>query len=327
MKTNLIICTYAAKYGCMNKNNYLKYNLSLLNKIKTNITQITIMKPKINENDKDNEYCDYYNFDNIEISNIQNKIKIIECENIGISYGQFFTGISHNMDFDYHFFIEDDYIMFMDYFEEYLINNLNKQKNDSYLCAFYFKSKQWNLEESIKTEDESIQQNFINKMHDYQIIENYKNNFFIVPDFSCGIISKYSIQKILNKFNTFETINDIFNIKLQSLWIYQVIFGYILFLSGIEINDISEKNVNLFYHTGGNVTMCNFCLKLCEWKEYLYNNEKLNMPVFTPIEFFYPYNQDDTICHLKKYFIDYEKFIEQYNMLNLEMKNLVTNLP
>jgi hypothetical protein len=29
------------------------------------------------------------------------------------------------------------------------------------------------------------------------------------------------------------------------------------------------------------------------------------------IEFFYPYNQDDTICHLKKYFIDYEKFIEQ----------------
>ena len=108
MKTNLIICTYAGKYGIMDKKNYLKYTLSMLNKINTNITQITIMKPKVNK--MHDEYLNFYNFDNIEISNIKHKIKIIECENIGISYGQFFTGISHNMDFDYHFFISYYYL-------------------------------------------------------------------------------------------------------------------------------------------------------------------------------------------------------------------------
>ena len=87
MKTNLVISTYGAKYSIINKKNYLQYNLSLLNKINTNITQITIMKPKINKNHE--TYHDYYNFDNINISNIKDKIKIIECENIGISYGQF----------------------------------------------------------------------------------------------------------------------------------------------------------------------------------------------------------------------------------------------
>ena len=102
MKTNLVISTYGAKYSIVNKKNYLQYNLSLLNKINTNITQITIMKPKINENHE--KYHDYYNFDNINISNIKDKIKIIECENIGISYGQFFAGISRDTNFDYYIF-------------------------------------------------------------------------------------------------------------------------------------------------------------------------------------------------------------------------------
>ena len=48
MKTNLVISTYGAQYSIVNKQNYLKYNLSLLNKINTGLTQITIMKPKIN---------------------------------------------------------------------------------------------------------------------------------------------------------------------------------------------------------------------------------------------------------------------------------------
>ena len=58
--------------------------------------------------------------------NIKTKIKIFECENIGISYGQFFTGINKNIDFDYHIFIEDDYIVFDDYFEKKF--NLGKPK-------------------------------------------------------------------------------------------------------------------------------------------------------------------------------------------------------
>jgi hypothetical protein len=140
MKTNLVICTYGAKYGVMNKENYLKLNLTLLNKINTNISQITIMKPKIDI--QHFEYPDYYNFENIEISNIKNKIKIIECENIGISYGQFLTAITSEKEFDYHIFVEDDYIFFKDYFEEYMINEL--KNTNEYLCMFYFRTKKCN---------------------------------------------------------------------------------------------------------------------------------------------------------------------------------------
>jgi hypothetical protein len=167
---------------------------------------------------------------------------------------------------------------------------------------------------------------FINNiMYDNDIINKMGDSFY-VPDYSCGIISQKSFLKILNRFGSFDKLINLFNIE-EYASTHQIIFGFILYLSNILICDVSSKNVNLFYQTGGNVSMCNFGSELYKWKEYPYNNEKLNMPVFTPIEFFYPYNQDDTICHLKKYFIDYEKFIEQYNMLNLEMKNLVTNLP
>ena len=72
--------------------------------------------------------------------------------------------------------------------------------------------------------------------------------------------------------------------------------------------------------------MCNYGSDLQKWKEYSYN-KKLEIPVFVPLEFLYPFNHDDTIYHLKKYCIDYDKFIERYSMLFLEMKNVVTTLP
>jgi hypothetical protein len=326
MKTNLVISTYAAQYSIVNKQKYLKYNLSLLNKIKTNLTQITIMKPKINENHE--AYIDYYNFDEIDISNIKEKIVIIECENIGISYGQFITAIQNNLDFDYHLFTEDDYIVFTDYFEEYMINELNNLENESYLCMFYFKSKKWNICESVKHESQNIQSQCIENIMNVIGSDKFTNDNFIVPDHACGIISKNSVQKIIKKFISFENIITIFNVNFKYIWMHQILFGYILFLSGIDVCDISTKNVNLFYiTTHENVSMCNFDINLHEWKNYSYNDEKMNLPIFCPIEFFYPHNQADTINHLKKYFIDYEKFIEQYNMLNAEMKMLITNLP
>jgi hypothetical protein len=48
---------------------------------------------------------EYYNFNDLDIENIRHKIKIYECENIGISYSQLFTAISKTIDFDYHIFI------------------------------------------------------------------------------------------------------------------------------------------------------------------------------------------------------------------------------
>src|SRR5438445_10382939 len=112
---NYIIATYARKYeqkfqlpwsASLSLENYLLYNLSVINKLKNNLTQITIMKPKINNDHL--EIKDYYNFDKIDIANIKNKIKILECENIGLSYGQFFNTVKNNNDFDYYIFVEDD---------------------------------------------------------------------------------------------------------------------------------------------------------------------------------------------------------------------------
>ena len=323
MKINLVISSYAAKYSVVDKKNYLKYNLSLLNKINTDITQITIMKPRINVDHM--EYVNYYNFDSIDISNIKHKIVIMECENIGISYGQFFTAIKHNLDFDYHIFLEDDYTGFMDNFEQCLVDQLVQIQKDAYLCMFYFKDKKWNLSQIIQRESFYTQNQFIEKIKTYNIYDKYTDDF-TVPDNSLGIISKKSVEKILKTFTSFDIINDIFDIKFGGIWIHQILFGYILYVSGIDICDISNKNINLFYHTGGNVTMCNYGSDLQKWKEYSYN-KKLEIPVFVPLEFLYQFNHDDTILyHLKKYFIDYDKFIERYTMLFLEMKNLVTTL-
>jgi len=309
MKTNLVIGTYSGKYSLVNKTNKLKTSLCLLNAVNTNITQITIMKPRVNpEHEED---TNYYNFDSIDISNIREKIKIIECENIGISYGQFFTAIRHNMDFDYHFFIEDDITVFMDYFEMYMINELNKIPNNAYLCLFYFKTKKWNLINIIQPENDYTQKQFLDKLKQYDL-----SKWFTVPDNSFGIISKNSIYKILTRFNGFDTINNIFDTKFNGIWIHQVLFGWIFYESGIEIHDISDKNVNLFYHTGKNVTMCNFDGDLHKWKELKYNNESFDIPVFVPIELFYPFEQSDLIFHLRKYFKDYDKFIRKFNELN-----------
>ena len=125
VRINLIITTYAGMYhkfyskddtSNKDKKQYLKYNLSLINKTANNLTQITIMKPRINSNHA--EIPNYYNFDNIDISNIKDKIKIYECQNIGISYGQFLTAIFKDNDFDYYIFIEDDYFPCIDNFEK-----------------------------------------------------------------------------------------------------------------------------------------------------------------------------------------------------------------
>lgn len=290
-----------AKTSVVNKQNYLKYNLSLLNKINTSINQITIMKPKIDDCHAIC-YTDYYNFDNIDISNIKDKIKIIECENKGISYGQFLTGIYKDTSFDYYVFIEDDYICFSDNFEIHLKNYLNSNVNDSYLCMFYYNNKTWIMKDHLGIHyNQFINNNIYIYIYDNDII-NKMNDSFYVPDYSCGIISKKSFLKIIDRFGSFDKLINLFNINDYGS-LHQIIFGFVLYLSNISICDISSKNVNLFYSTGSNVNMCNFPhISLWDWKSYLYNNEKFDIPIFVPIQFFYPYEQYDNINELKNIF-------------------------
>ena len=123
-RINLVISTYSGRYykfegkndtTNLERENYLKYCLLFVNENMSNLSQITIMKPRVNS--EHTEIADYYNFDNLKIEKIRDKIKIFPCENIGVSYGQFFTAIFYDTSFDYYIFIEDDYFPFANNFE------------------------------------------------------------------------------------------------------------------------------------------------------------------------------------------------------------------
>ena len=66
MRTNLIISPSAGVYSIENKENFLIKNLLLINNLKTDIDQITIIKPKVDSNHIEKK--NYYNFEEININ-------------------------------------------------------------------------------------------------------------------------------------------------------------------------------------------------------------------------------------------------------------------
>jgi glucosamine-phosphate N-acetyltransferase len=311
---NLIIATYGGKYGIEKKENYLKKNLQIINIFNPNITQITILKPKINNNHK--EIIGYYDFNDINLSNIKNKIKIYDCENIGISYGQYFIGISKDKIFDYYILIEDDYTIFDSVFEKEFIKEFKKYEVDSLLCSFIYKNRNWDIIEYSKNINENI--NNINLLSDKLIKYDMQNIKCNIPDFSLCLLSKYTVEKIFNKFGSIEHIIDIFNINLEKIWLHQIIFGYILNASGVNINDITNTHLNIFYHTENNkISICNFENYVSNWKQRHYQGEKLKNPLFIPIQMLNTSIYLNDINDMKKYLHDENKFIEKLNQLNL----------
>ena len=310
---NLIIATYSGKYGPELKNNYLKNNLKIINSLKTNISQITIIKPKVEKNHQEIE--GYYDFDNSDILNIKGKIKIYECENIGISYGQYFIGISKDPNFDYYILIEDDYTIFSNYFEEEFINEFQKNENDSLLCSFIYKNKLWNLLEYASI----VNENILNKNLLYQKLSenNMLNVKCNIPDFSLCLLSKLTVNKIFNYFGSTNRIIDIFNIKLEKIWLHQILFGYILNVSGIKIYDIASIHLNIFYHTGNNmISTCNFENYVGNWKDKYYQGEKFKNPIFIPIQMLNTNIYDKDLIEMKKYLIDSDEFDNKLKFLN-----------
>lgn len=332
MKINLIIATYSGVYGKhlgnIQKKNYLKYTLNLMNRVKTNIDQITITKPKVNTEHM--EISDYYCFDMIDISNISHKIQIIECDNIGVSYGQYFAGVSKNTDFDYHIFIEDDYVPFKDYFEEDLIEEFKKRENNALVCSFIYNRKWDIINYSTSINETSANITLLkNKLLEY----NSSTTTCSVPDFALGIFSKNTIQKILGTFGDFEKIKEFFNIPFTKIWIHQILFGYLLKICNIPIYDFAASYMNIFYETSiNNIYLCNFDGHVSSWKSRPYLNEKFKLPIFVPLDMIYINNYDSHLVEMKKYLLDESAFFERYNFLNriqqncmnLFSKNLVT---
>ena len=287
MTINLIITTYAGKVNKFNfnnkKDNYLKYNLQCLNYLNLEIDQITIMKPKINKEHQ--EIKDYYNFSHLNISNIKEKIKIIECENIGISYGQLFNALHNNQNFDYSIFIEDDYLFFNKNSIKNLLSEFKKFEQDSLTCSFIYKSQKWNLLQHAQKlkESQDILKKLKTKLNNLKI---NLNNKYIIPDFSLCVLSKNTINKIFNKFNYTE-IYDLFSISFKSIWLHQILYGLILFESDIKIYDIQKNFINIFYKTRYNeITLTNNNQNINMNQIQKLIKKKLNSPIFIPLDVF-----------------------------------------
>jgi hypothetical protein len=127
-----------------------------------------------------------------------------------------------------------------------------------------------------------------------------------VPDFSLGILSKYTIKKILNVFDDFNNIIDFFNINFKNIWLHQELFGFILFISNVKIYDTSDIYLNLFYETSTrNIIICN-------------DITNLEIPLFIPLDMLYPNNYDTIInnCNNNLSSENYITFVTRFNYLN-----------
>ena len=284
-KINLIIGTYGGYYGKENKQNYLRNNIFTLNNIRSNITQITIMKPNIEPHHV--IYDNYYNFNDLNIENIRNKIVIKECENIGISYGQLFTEIFNDSSFDYYVFIEDDYLVFVDYFEEQLINYYNSiNDQNSLICSFIYKKNIQNAltyGKAMRETDDLLE--CLKKNLDKFEINKIEST---LPDFSLSFFSKDTVKRLKDCYIDISNILEIYSTKLNKLGIYQVLYGNLLSKAGVNIYDFSDKFMNIFYETSCNeLYLCNFDENIKKWKRRnYYLTIKFDLPLFIPIQMF-----------------------------------------
>jgi hypothetical protein len=246
----------------MNYDCYLRILLKYLDQLPNNLTQITIVKPFVDIGHVG--MSNYYNFMELKLSNIQDKIKIVEQENFGASYSQFFNVIYKNDQFDYHIVIEDDYIPFVPHFDKILVEEYKKRHNDNlFLCNGFLKVSDGHY-----------------RGQDFLDLKNIK-----VADFSLGILSRNSIQSIKKDITLEQILNHMKSHSMgEPLCYHQLYQSYIFNRAKIEIDDICNDYISIFYENGDNIFMLlNTCnpMKTSEW---VYMDHTYNMPLFLPTQ-------------------------------------------
>ena len=86
---------------------------------------------------------------------------------------------------------------------------------------------------------------------------NVNNYDIVLPDFSLGIISKKSVDKLIKTYSNIDNILELYTIKFNKNWIYQVLFGYTFTIAGINMKDYNSVYLNIFFES------CNNELYLC----------------------------------------------------------------
>jgi ribosomal protein S18 acetylase RimI-like enzyme len=130
-KVNYVITTWSGPRREPNLS-YLKNHLINLLTLKHNLSQITIVKPIV-------EDCNmsYYEIDAL-INKFNCDVKILEkYDNMGQSYGQFFHAYeTYKNEFNYYIFVEDDYMVDIDHFDKILVYEFVSQEVDGFLCSY-----------------------------------------------------------------------------------------------------------------------------------------------------------------------------------------------
>lgn len=137
-KINYVIATWSGsrRHGndrhVTDRTFYIKEQLDSLEKLKHNLSQITIVVPY---NPAEPPYLrDYLNSLPPVLGGTP--LVVVDRENKGQSYGSYshIYGLYRDQ-FDYYIFIEDDYIFVEDAFDHTLVSTFNNRKNCGFLCS------------------------------------------------------------------------------------------------------------------------------------------------------------------------------------------------
>lgn len=160
-KVNYVITTWSGNRRIPNLK-YLKDHLLNLLSLKHSLSQITIVKPIVGG-------CDmtYYDFESL-LSKFNCPIEILEkYDNVGQSYGQFFYAYEKYKDkFDYYIFVEDDYMVDIDYFDKILVNEYIEQQVDGFLCSYSGENPDY-PRGGCSVSNGIISSNYLSKVYDY----------------------------------------------------------------------------------------------------------------------------------------------------------------
>lgn len=110
---------------------YLEKQVEQLSSLKHNLSQITFVVPNYEQQPK--EYTDFLNSLPSKIR--ETPVVVEHRPNVGMSYGGFnHCYVKWRQEFEYYFFLEDDYFFVKDDFDKIFIEEIEQYPNCGYLC-------------------------------------------------------------------------------------------------------------------------------------------------------------------------------------------------
>lgn len=140
MKINYVISSWGgSRRASSGKYNFLKSQIEALNEVKHNLEFVTVAYCD-NVDPSEDQSFEYFEYiDALKNGEIKTnfKVSLINRPNLGLSYGAFSDvyGIYRNC-FEFYIFMEDDLVFIKDYFDEILVDLLEKRGPEcAYLCG------------------------------------------------------------------------------------------------------------------------------------------------------------------------------------------------